>query len=185
MVIPEEREIYLSATMRNKKYQAKHCYNCGEQLTNENWHKGCQKIKKNICKKCETKIWKEYYLENKEMIKRRNRGYYQNNNETLCKNRKKSLEWCKKFPEKHENSRLKRIYGITLEEYNNFFKRQKGCCAICGKHQSVLKSALCVDHNHKTGKIRGLICRTCNFGLGYLENQEFSINAKKYLEDKK
>lgn len=41
-------------------------------------------------------------------------------------------------------------------------EEQKGCCAICGKHQSKLKSKLHVDHCHVTGKVRQLLCKTCN-----------------------
>ena len=71
---------------------------------------------------------------------------------------------------------LKRLYGITEKEYNKIFKNQKGCCAICGEHQSKQKKALNVDHNHKTGQVRSLLCTDCNWKVGILE----TTNLKKY-----
>lgn len=64
---------------------------------------------------------------------------------------------------------LKRHYNITTEEYNKMFGKQQECCAICGKHQSKLSTTLGVDHDHITGKVRGLLCRACNTILGVFE----------------
>lgn len=59
-----------------------------------------------------------------------------------------------------------RLYKISPRQYEKFFEKQKGCCAICGRHQSEFKRILAVDHCHKTGKIRGLLCLKCNLNLG-------------------
>lgn len=48
------------------------------------------------------------------------------------------------------------------KERAEFFKKQKGRCAICGKHQSEFKKRLALDHSHKTGQLRGLLCFYCN-----------------------
>lgn len=64
--------------------------------------------------------------------------------------------------EKAKNRHLIKSYGITLEEYNKKLEDQVFSCALCGKHQSNFKRSLAVDHNHKTGKVRGLICLHCN-----------------------
>lgn len=78
---------------------------------------------------------------------------------------------------------LKWVYGISLETYNEMFQRQSGKCSICGKHQSELDHCLCVDHDHKTGKIRELLCRKCNLLVGNcLESIELLNNTKLYLE---
>ena len=63
------------------------------------------------------------------------------------------------------------------------FKEQNGVCAICGSPEvSDRNSNLCVDHDHETGKIRGLLCNKCNRGLGYfLDNPKILKNALKYL----
>ena len=60
-------------------------------------------------------------------------------------------------------------YGLSPVDYNDMFIEQKGCCALCGKHQLKTEGALAVDHNHKTKKVRGLLCKKCNIGLGYYE----------------
>lgn len=82
-------------------------------------------------------------------------------------------EWQKRNPHKIRNKQLEYDYNLTLDEYNKMFNQQKGCCAICGIHQSKLKQALCVDHNHKSGKIRKLICKACNYKVGIVENNNF------------
>lgn len=55
---------------------------------------------------------------------------------------------------------------ITKIEWNNLFNKQNGCCAICGKHQSLFTRNLCVDHDHETLQIRGLLCHACNLIIG-------------------
>ena len=75
-----------------------------------------------------------------------------------------------------------RNYGITLREYNNMLVKQNGVCAIC--EQSCTKE-LAVDHDHCTGKVRGLLCKNCNLGLGhFLDNTSYLNSAIKYLEAK-
>jgi hypothetical protein len=64
---------------------------------------------------------------------------------------------------------LKQKYGINLNEYQILLESQNGCCAICRKPTSILKSpTLKVDHCHKTGRIRGLLCSNCNMTLGLI-----------------
>lgn len=61
-------------------------------------------------------------------------------------------------------------YGLSLDEYNQLFIKQEGCCAICGTHQTTLKRRLAVDHCHDVGAVRGLLCTNCNIGLGMFKN---------------
>ena len=78
---------------------------------------------------------------------------------------------------------LKRSYKITLEDYKNMHEKQGGYCAICGTHESNLKRRLQVDHCHNTGKIRELLCNSCNGGLGLMrDNPEILIKASQYLK---
>lgn len=70
------------------------------------------------------------------------------------------------------------------ELWKKFFNKQKGCCAICGTHQANLKTTLCVDHNHQTKKIRGLLCNRCNLLLGMAhDNPEILQKAIEYLKE--
>ena len=65
------------------------------------------------------------------------------------------------------------------------FEAQGGCCRLCGRqHGTDTKaSLLCVDHNHTTGQVRGLLCSWCNRGLGFLQdNPELLRKATEYLE---
>lgn len=65
------------------------------------------------------------------------------------------------------NAYLKRTYGITELEYTLLLKLQNDACAICGKKQRY--QSLAVDHDHVTGRVRGLLCQRCNEGLGRFE----------------
>ena len=71
---------------------------------------------------------------------------------------------------------LMRLYGMTLEQYNDRVRAQSGVCAICGhppSHslgQGQHAPRLLVDHNHSTGAVRGLLCHSCNILIGMLES---------------
>jgi Recombination endonuclease VII len=62
---------------------------------------------------------------------------------------------------------LMRFYGMTVEQYEAILLEQDNKCACCGRHKSEFKRRLHVDHNHKTGEIRGLLCTLCNPLIGY------------------
>ena len=84
--------------------------------------------------------------------------------------------WCKPcFAEYH---RLK-AHNISVEEYDVLYTIQQGRCAICGAG-----GALVIDHNHETGKVRGLLCNECNLGLGKFHDRLFLLHkAAEYLDD--
>lgn len=105
-------------------------------------------------------------------------------NSSKCKEclRAKQKAYRKNNPEKAKEIGLKSSFGMTLTEYNMRFNAQNGCCAICEMHQSKLSRTLSVDHNHNTGEIRGLLCNTCNSGIGLLkEDIKIFRKAIKYL----
>jgi len=80
---------------------------------------------------------------------------------------------------------FKRQYNLTLEEYDQMFKDQNGCCKICNTSQTKLKKILCVDHDHKTGLVRGLLCHNCNRMLGSAkDSKEVLLNAIEYLKQR-
>jgi hypothetical protein len=84
---------------------------------------------------------------------------------------------------------LRSKYGITLEQYNIMLENQGGVCAICGDPPTIIHagekvSPLSVDHCHKTGKVRGLLCHPCNMALGlFKDNKDRLRAAAAYLED--
>jgi hypothetical protein len=78
---------------------------------------------------------------------------------------------------------LRRKYGIGLEQFNQMFAEQAGCCAICGKHQTEFVKGLAVDHDHATGTIRKLLCVNCNNGLGcFMDSIGLLHKAVEYLQ---
>lgn len=83
-------------------------------------------------------------------------------------------------PEEARNIRLVRTYGITSKDYDAMVKAQNGVCAICC--QTSYKN-LHVDHDHDTGRVRGLLCSPCNTSLGgFRDSIENLKRAIKYLE---
>ena len=61
------------------------------------------------------------------------------------------------------NSHLKKMYGITIQDYDKILASQRGVCAIC--KGGTTRRHFAVDHNHKNGRVRGLLCARCNMGL--------------------
>lgn len=77
---------------------------------------------------------------------------------------------------------LRRNYGISLARYNEMLREQGGKCGLCA--QAPQDDLLCVDHNHATGSVRKLLCRTCNTGLGcFKDDPELFAKAVRYLKE--
>lgn len=75
---------------------------------------------------------------------------------------------------------IRKHNGMTENQYSEMMSKQNGQCSICKKPP--LKRRLAVDHNHDTGKVRGLLCDKCNLGLGYFnDNVELLTKALDYL----
>ena len=84
--------------------------------------------------------------------------------------------------EKGQSTYYKRMYGITKIQYDALMTQQGGVCAICGK-TNPSERKLSVDHNHTTGKVRGLLCNQCNVMLGLGGESICQLkSAIKYLE---
>ena len=107
---------------------------------------------------------------------------YKSNCKKCCRITQK--EWEINNKEKRRKYRLKGAYGITVEEYNNLYTKQKGQCAICGSDKCITGRRLSVDHCHKTGKVRGLLCQLCNTAIGKFDDDiELLEAAIKYLKN--
>lgn len=82
-------------------------------------------------------------------------------------------------PETRKGYWLKAKYGLSLAEYDTILANQNHECAICGS-----KEKLHVDHNHETGKIRGMLCHSCNVSLGHFRDDVNVLRrAIEYLND--
>lgn len=86
---------------------------------------------------------------------------------------------------KGKDAQLKTHYGISLDDYEKMLEEQGGVCAVCRKGESdPRRKYLSVDHDHETLKVRGLLCCTCNFVLGFLEaKRDLIIPGLRYLEN--
>jgi len=94
---------------------------------------------------------------------------------------RRAVKWQKENPKRVKNNYLKRLYGITLEDRNKMFKKQGKRCAICKKKKSGYPGWV-MDHDHKTKRVRGILCNKCNLLLGRAEdNVKILISATKYL----
>lgn len=86
------------------------------------------------------------------------------------------------YKKHHKNLSLQRKYGITLEDYFEIIERQDGQCAICGSEINELDHTAHLDHCHETGRVRGVLCRRCNTGIGMLnDDAELLVKAAEYL----
>ncbi len=101
--------------------------------------------------------------------------YYEKNQAKL---RKYARDYRKNFPSKKKNSALLHAYGITLKQHKQMYIDQNGCCAICKK--PVEYNNTNCDHDHATGKVRGLLCRRCNIGMAYIDDTLFLEEALNY-----
>ena len=120
---------------------------------------------------------REYYHKNKAKISEWRKEYYKQNREIICAKKRKWRKdvGYKKFDRKYN---LQQKYGITIEQYDEMYNSQNGCCDICKRHSSEFKKGLGVDHCHTTNKVRGLLCGNCNRLVGEYESGR--INKVKY-----
>jgi hypothetical protein len=121
--------------------------------------------------------YKTHYPQNKEKMNQQSQEYRKKHKDTP------------KYQEMMVRSRLKHRYNMSLEEYNTLLIKQRGVCAICKEPETSIdprnkrKRILSVDHNHKSGKVRGLLCILCNQAIGmFKENSNNFLNASKYLK---
>ena len=110
-----------------------------------------------------------------------NKEYYKNHKEKI---NKQATQWRKNNPEKVKQINIKSNYGLSHEDWLKMWENQNGKCAICGKLFST-PSNIYVDHNHRTGEVRGLLCQKCNYGIGYLNDDlQLIRRAIKYLKER-
>jgi hypothetical protein len=140
--------------------------------------------KKNKCRCASCKEWKRNATaRDSNNAKERSRIWRLENVE---KSRSNSISYQKRFPRKVLEWKLKK-YDMTLKDFDLMLAKQKGVCKICGKEPKGMQNSkkyLCVDHNHETGKVRGLLCGSCNVALGlFKHDMELLKNGINYLKE--
>lgn len=115
---------------------------------------------------------------------------YKNQNQRNYNKRKKEgiiLEKKEKKPVVYDGHiawtrMIKFRYGITENQFNELLQKQDFKCFICQRHKDEFKSRLCIDHNHATGEVRGLLCKHCNQKIiGREKSAEIFKRAMEYL----
>jgi uncharacterized protein YbaR (Trm112 family) len=147
----------------------KNCPKCKKDLNVSFFNKSNRRDGyQTYCRECHNQIQRDKYLNDPmAKIKRQIRAGRRKERDPLVQRR----------------SELKRLYGITLEDYVEMFDSQNGVCAICFK-ECKTKNSLSVDHDHTTGKVRGLLCNACNRAIGMLgDSPEILRKAADYLEN--
>lgn len=121
------------------------------------------------CKECSKKIFREYADRQPNWKE---------------KNAVRSKKWREANPELAADHKRKSKYQLSLGEYNRMLATQNGLCAICETDRPGGRGGFHVDHCHSTGRIRGLLCNSCNTGLGkFSDNQTLLQRAINYLKN--
>ena len=146
----------------------KHCKSCNVTKEPSEFYLVSGKYLYTYCKQCARGKTKEWTLKNKDYVK------------------SKKGEWEKKNPERARQIALRGIlkfsYNMTLEQYDSLLTKQDFVCAICHKINNIQGRRLEVDHDHKTGKIRGLLCNGCNVGIGaFSDDMDLMAKAVQYV----
>lgn len=140
------------------------------------------------------KYMQEYRLNNLEKWKRtpeqrteinsRRREKYSKDKAHREDQKSKAREWQKQNPDKRKAQRIKK-YGLTLPEFESMLEAQNNKCSICGYSDTSDPNLFpVVDHCHDTEKVRGLLCMSCNMGLGkFKDDVNVLKNAIRYLEE--
>lgn len=132
------------------------------------------------CRRCRKGQTKKYREKNRGEINKRNLGYAERNRDSRRQQGKKYYR-SERGQEMSRRNQLRVKYGLTLEQHKQMYADQDGRCKICGELISYGKMQ--TDHDHDTGKVRGLLCRYCNLRLAVVEDAEFCEEAIKYLKE--
>lgn len=139
--------------------------------------KNCDAYK--LCTQCNKDKPVEDFYSRRDRIKTKHTS--------ACKECRKTFARFKHDPEKQRAYKLKINFDLTVEDYESMLTEQGGTCAICKSEEIVRASNgklrnLAVDHCHVTGKIRGLLCGSCNKALGlFRDSPEVLLHATNYL----
>lgn len=154
------------------------------------------------CKECNNKAAREWSYNNSGKTRKlketreerralgllkRNRLYNYSKEELKQRAKDATKKWIENNKESIINNQLKHSYGISLDKYKEMLEKQNSVCAICNKSERGLSKSnrvkrLSIDHDHKTGKVRGLLCHKCNMALGWVDDDiDLLYNLIKYL----
>lgn len=156
------------------------CANCAVILSDANWTASMQKYRRNICAPCWSKRQRGYEAARRAV------------DPTILEKRRERRAILKAgwSPERKRQDRrriyntwLQKNYGIGIEQYEAILDSQDSKCALCGSADPKGRGTFHVDHNHRTGELRGLLCTNCNMMLGLAEDDQGLLRrAIEYLQ---
>lgn len=175
--------------MRRIERIMKLCRRCFKERDDGDYYLVGKRIS-NICRGCHIKTSRRWQKLNIERVEVNRKAWEKANKnrrkiylrQYRIKNKKRRKEILAKWLKTDAgrafklNKHYKKKYGIKYSEYERMFGSQNGVCAICRNKEKNGKR-LCVDHDHETGKIRGLLCNICNIALGFMEKTMGNIDA--------
>lgn len=163
----------------------KQCIKCGEMksLSEFTIHNRAKGQHRNFCHECEKKWIRDYHKSPQGKAK---------NQEWIAQNQIKIAEYKRLYREDeqkraqnkiyHRAKWLKDAFNMTVADYMALYEKQDGKCAICGSAQNGKKN-FCIDHDHETGKVRGLLCHNCNVSVGLMKDSPSLLRkAADYLD---
>ncbi len=152
----------------------KYCPKCAKEKPETNFYHDESRMAKNklggYCKECRRAASKEYAARHRVKLNRYSKEHY-------AKNKKLYRD---KF--------LQTKYGINEDRFQQMLRAQEGKCAICQRHHTQCAKGrhsgvrLCVDHDHASGRVRGLLCHSCNHRLDFLSSPKISQRTVSYLQ---
>jgi hypothetical protein len=162
------------------------CRTCKKQKDESSFGLYSGRLRKN-CNNCRTWL-QEYNKKNREhLLEMRRFRYHSDPNRTVAKQNAEYIKKQRANPIRKRQmmgNHIKRKYGLSLEQYDSLIKQQQNKCAICKEtfpESYKMWNRPCVDHCHRTNKVRGILCRWCNISLHYIENFKFDVAAREYL----
>lgn len=127
---------------------------------------------------------RQYRVENAEKVAEYQREYEQRPERKESRNKRSKEYYCQQTEQRYLYN-IKQKFGLCAEDYYSMLDSQNGRCAICGRKpdETWKKKRLSVDHDHGTGKIRGLLCHKCNLAIGQFgDDAKVAKSASRYLQ---
>jgi len=168
------------------------CHSCAQNKRKDTLLARSDKLTEKECVQCHTIKPLEDYFADKRMTGKGGKNssckacQKLNRQKWSEENREYQTEYFKDYYQKNKRAqqgkRLEKKYGITIDDYEAILVAQKGACAVCCSVTARGNGKFHVDHDHKTGKVRGLLCHDCNVGLGnFKDSPELLEAASTYL----
>ena len=164
---------------------SKDCTKCGQHLPVEAFgivkaFRGRKERYQSWCKVCSQAQHSVWVSMNREKMRAHSKRDYRKHKEARRASRR---AWSKANLGRNVAKNLRLKYGISTEEWEQLYREQNGLCAICGGVPGGSAKKLHVDHDHATGRVRGLLCHACNIAIGLMrDDSERLRKATEYVE---